>query len=310
VIGLENLPRPLAYVMGGGGSLGAAQVGMLTALDEVGLRPDMIVGTSVGAGNGALAAEQVAGAPARLREIWALIYRDIVFPHGARQQVKMLEPGRTHLFDNSGLRRFAESHFVHDRIEELPLRFAAVATDIDTAEPVVLTEGPLIDALLASAAIPAVLPAIEVDGRRLCDGGVVANVPVLQALELGAKSMVVLDVKGAVPPAWGSYIEVLTYTLYMAQNRQRGSEIPLAAAQVPVVYLPLPRVARKNMFDFSQTTALMDDAYPVSAAFLQSLEIPDGQPALYGGPGNWPEPPPSADAEEKDTSAQPDDEEA
>ena len=71
---------------------------MLKALDEVGLRPDMIVGTSVGAGNGALAAEQVAGAPARLREIWALIYRDIVFPHGARQQVKMLEPGRTYLF--------------------------------------------------------------------------------------------------------------------------------------------------------------------------------------------------------------------
>ena len=103
---------------------------------------------------------------------------------------------------------------------------------------------------------------------------------------------------------------MLPYTLYMAQNRQRGSEIPLAAAQVPVVYLPLPRVARKNMFDFSQTTALMDDAYPVSAAFLQSLEIPDGRPALYGGPGNWPEPPPSADAEEKDTSAQPDDEEA
>ena len=98
VIGLENLPRPLAYVMGGGGSLGAAQVGMLKALAEVGLRPDMIVGTSVGAGNGALAAEQVAGAPARLREIWALIYRDIVFPHGARQQVKMLEPGRTYLF--------------------------------------------------------------------------------------------------------------------------------------------------------------------------------------------------------------------
>ena len=84
MIGLENLPRTLAYVMGGGGSLGAAQVGMLKALDEVGLRADMIVGTSVGAGNGALAAEQVAGAPARLREIWVLIYRDIVFPHGAR----------------------------------------------------------------------------------------------------------------------------------------------------------------------------------------------------------------------------------
>ena len=69
----------------------------------------------------------------------------------------MLEPGRTRLFDNSGLRRFAESHLFHDRIEKLPLRFAAVATDIDTAEPVVLTEGPLIDALLASAVMCAVL---------------------------------------------------------------------------------------------------------------------------------------------------------
>lgn len=168
LIGLENLPRPVAYVQGGGGSLGAAQVGMLKALDWVGLRPDMIVGTSVAAGNGALAAEQVAGPPARLREICTKVNRDIVFPHGVRQQVKMLEPGRTYPFDSPGLRRFArfaESLFSTTASKSCRLRFAAVATDIDTAEPVELTEGPLLDWLLASAAIPAVLPAIEIDGR-------------------------------------------------------------------------------------------------------------------------------------------------
>ena len=90
------------------------------------------------------------------------------------------------------------------------------------------------------------VPAVEIEGRRLCDGGVVANVPVLQALDLGAAALVVLDCRGAIVPQWGSIAEILLYANSMTQNRRRAAEIPAAAERVPVVYLPLPAVTRST----------------------------------------------------------------
>ncbi len=191
---LENLPRPVGYVFGGGGSLGAVQVGMLQALSECGIAPDLVVGTSVGSLNGAVVASDPTAAANRLSHQWARMTRDEVFPGGWLAQARTLQRSKTHLFPNTGLGAvIAEFMGADTTFADLALPFAAVTTDVATARPYAVQDGPLLPALLASAAIPGIFPPVEHDGRRLFDGGVVANVPMRQAVAMGAGSLVVFD---------------------------------------------------------------------------------------------------------------------
>jgi hypothetical protein len=104
----------------------------------------------------------------------------------------------------------------------LPLPFGAVTTDLATAAPHVITAGPLLPALLASAAIPAIYPPVDYDGRLLCDGGVVANVPMRQALAMGARSLVVLDTAfpGHLPPPPQTAADAVFYTVFVTMRTQ------------------------------------------------------------------------------------------
>src|SRR5262249_47994605 len=108
-----DLPRPIAFVLGGGGSLGAMQFGMLRALDETGLKPDLVVGTSVGSLNGAVLALSGGDPIERLRGIWSRMTRHEAFPGGVLSQVRTLRHSKTHLFPNSGLTAIVEEHIGH-----------------------------------------------------------------------------------------------------------------------------------------------------------------------------------------------------
>lgn len=283
---LPSLPRPVGFVLGGGGSLGAAQVGMLQALAEHDIAPDLVVGTSVGALNGAVIALDPKSAANRLSHLWPKITREMIFPGGPLAQVRTLQQGRTHLFPNTGLRAVITRHLggSDTTFADLALPFGAVTMDIATATPYLLREGSLALALLASAAIPGIFPAVNADGRQLYDGGVVANVPVTQALALGAQSLVVLDATfpGRLPEPPETLAEALLFTAMVMMRAQSELESPLAAARVPVVYLPGPEIHRVSPFDFEHTNALIEDAYLASTSFLETLEI-DG-PGLYGSP--------------------------
>lgn len=103
MLGLDGLPRPVGYVLGGGGSLGAIQVGMLQALSECEVTPDLVAGTSVGSLNGAVIAADPKGAVNRLSHVWARMTRDQVFPGGLLAQAVLLQRVKTHLFPNTGL---------------------------------------------------------------------------------------------------------------------------------------------------------------------------------------------------------------
>ena len=167
---------------------------------------------------------------------------------------------------------------------DLALPFTAVTTDIATAQPYVITSGPLLPALLASAAIPAIYPPVDHDGRRLYDGGVVANVPMRQALALGARSLVVLDCAfpGHLPPSPETAANAVFYTVFVTVRTQAVLEAPIAAAEVPVVYLPGPSVRRISPLDLTHTEALADEAYSAARLFLEKVRV-DG-PGLYGSP--------------------------
>lgn len=280
------LPRPVGFVLGGGGSLGAVQVGMLQALTELEIFPDLVIGTSVGSLNGSVVARDPRTAASRLSRIWPKITRRMVFPGSPLAQIRTLQHEHTHLFPNTGLQAVINTYLhTEATFADLPLPFGAVTTDVTTGTPHVLSDGDLLCALLASTAIPGIFPSVTVNGRPLYDGGVVANVPVTQALAMGARSLVVLDAvfPGRLPWPPRTIAEALLFTAMVTTRTQSALEAPLAASQVPVVYLPGPPMHRASPLEFDHTALLIDGGYQASMTFLENLDITG--PGLYGPAG-------------------------
>jgi predicted acylesterase/phospholipase RssA len=168
-----------AIVLGGGGLLGAAEVGMLAALVDSGVRPDLIVGTSIGAINGAaIAADPSAAGVDRLTQIWREVAASGLFAGSLLRTVGTLARTRTHLHSNLALRRLLEKHLTVRRIEDLAVHFECVAASIERAAEHWFTEGPLVDAVLASAAVPGILPPVRIGHEHFIDGGIVNSIPV------------------------------------------------------------------------------------------------------------------------------------
>jgi len=282
---IEDLPRPVGYVLGGGGSLGAVQVGMLQALGERDIAPDIVAGTSVGSLNGAVVALNPTSAANRLSHLWARMTRERVFPGGLLAQVRTLQHTKTHLFPATGLAAVISDFMGADiTFADLALPFVAMAMDIATARPHVLREGRLLPALLASAAIPGIFPPVQLGSVRLYDGGLVANVPMRQALAMGARSLIVLDCNfpGHIPEPPGTIAEVLFYTAMVTMRTQAVFEAPLAASDVPVIYLHGPEPHPVSPLDFRHTGMLIEAAYEAARSFLDNLHV--SGPGLYGSP--------------------------
>ena len=188
------MSRQVAFVLGGGGHLGAAEVGMLGALFEREIKPDLIVGTSVGALHGAAAADDPTLASVeRLELLWRRLPELGVLGNwltDARALVRL----RTHVRSHESLRRLALEGLGAKTFEELAVPFQCVAASIERAAEHWFSSGPLVDAILASASVPGLLPPIEIDGEHFVDGGIVNSIPIGRAVELGADEIYVLHV--------------------------------------------------------------------------------------------------------------------
>src|SRR5215216_1092345 len=185
----------VALGLGGGGVRGAHEVGMLQALAEAGVRPDLVLGTSVGALNGVfVAAHREPGAAVpELAAVWREGVAAEAFAGSLFGRVRTLARSGTHLHPNEPLRRLLEALPVAN-IEELALPFQCVAASIERAAAHWFTEGPIVEAVLASAAVPGLLPPVRVGDEHFFDGGLVHSIPVGRALELGARTVYVLHV--------------------------------------------------------------------------------------------------------------------
>jgi len=190
---MPSRPRT-AWVLGGGGVHGAVEVGMLRALVERGLRPDLVLGTSVGALNGAMYAADPEHAVDRLTALWEDFSTHNPFEASLIEQAGTIARTWTHLHGNHRLRRLLLEHLPARRFEELEVPFACVAACIEDAGARWFDTGDLIGPLLATTAIPGLLPAVEIDGRHHLDGGLVDSIPVDRAVLLGAESIFVLQV--------------------------------------------------------------------------------------------------------------------
>jgi NTE family protein len=184
-----------AFVLGGGGLLGASEVGMLRALIEAGITPDVVVGTSVGAMNGALlAADPSLRAVDRLVALWQEVDRSAVFSGSLFGRMRNLARSGTHLHPNEPLRELLRKSLPVRRIEDLAVPFQCVAASIERAAEHWFVTGDLVDAVLASAATPGLLPPVQIGAEHYWDGGLLNSIPVDRAVRLGATDIYVLQV--------------------------------------------------------------------------------------------------------------------
>jgi NTE family protein len=190
---VRALPRPLGFVLSGGSSLGALHVGMLRAVHEAGIAPDLLVGTSAGALNAAfLGSGFTAPRIAQLAEIWRSIQTADVFAGlGLWSGLRTLL-GRGTLASPARLRSIVDRHLPATHAD-LAIPTTVVAADHATGGAVLLSSGDLRSNVMASAAIPGVFPPVTIGDQTLLDGGIVAHVPVLPARERGCRTMIVFD---------------------------------------------------------------------------------------------------------------------
>ena len=282
----ERMPRPVAFVFGGGGSWGALQLGMLQALARTDLSPDLIVGTSVGSLNGAIMAADPARAVTRLEALWPSVSRAEVFPGGVIRGLRTLSTSRGWIFDNEPLTDYLTEALPARTFEDLAVPFVAVATDVVHGELVALDSGELRSALLASSAIPGIYPWVQRGGHRLVDGALVANVPITVAVHRGARSLVVLDcgMLGIPPGHNETLVEVLIRTASIFARGQVRADVERCAG-LPMIWLARGRPNTTTQLDFSMTTTLIEEAFAHSMRTLEGLhQVVDLPPGVYGAP--------------------------
>lgn len=255
-----------AFVLAGGGSHGAVQVGMLRALVRAGIVPGLVVGTSVGAINGAFfASDPTVRGVGRLADIWRTLRRRDVYPAPLRTWVPALLGHRSHLCDDTGLRRVVANAFGAMTFDDLRVPCAVVAADYRTSEEVVLREGAVGSAVLASAAVPVIFPPVALNGRLLVDGALCRNTPIHTAVALGATRVVVLPTGFACAfrdRARGAIATALHHVsvLFARQLANEADQVRAARPDVAVRVVPPMCPMPVSSYDFSTIAQFIADA--------------------------------------------------
>lgn len=259
--------------------MGAYEVGMLQALLERGVRPDLVVGTSIGALNGAaVAADPSLEMVERLRSVWLDLDEDRVFGGSLFAAAANLIRTRTHLHPNRPLRDLIASLLPVERFEDLTIPFQCVAACIERAAEHWFHEGPLADAVVASAALPGVLPPVELDGEHFIDGGIVNSIPIARAVELGGTEIYVLHV-GRIdqtlrPPT--NLVQVAFVAFEIARRHRFARDLETLPEGVTAHVLPTGEPERPSSADLSQlnyrgfgaVSERMERAHRATAAHL------------------------------------------
>lgn len=268
-----------AFVLSGGASLGAVQAGMLRALYERGVAPNLIVGTSVGALNGAFIASRPA-TPATAKElagVWRAVSRWNVFPRNPLTGFLGFFGARDHLVSDRGLRRLVAENLELELLEDSPVPLHVVTTDLLSGRELRLSRGDALEAVIASAAIPGVFPAVELDGRLLIDGGVANNTPIVDAIELGAERIYVLPTGNAcdLPEPPRGAVAMLLHAMSLLIMRRLLVEVETLADRAELIVLPPPCPLTIAPIDFSHADELIRRGYEDSRDYLDSLESGD-----------------------------------
>lgn len=264
--------RSTAFVLAGGGSLGAVQVGMLKALARQGIVADFVVGASAGAINGAYyAADPDEAGIARLERIWRGLRRADIFPLSLIGSLSWLLGRRDYLATPAPLQALIESELPYRQLQQARLPCHVVATDVLDGTEVVLSSGDAVPALLASTAIPVIFPTVVIAERHLMDGGIAGNTPISTALHLGATRVVVLPTGmpcALQKPPRGAFA-IAVHALNLLAMRQLRSDVERYCERCELIVIPSLCPLAVHAYDFSHTGELIDRAEAATRLWLR-----------------------------------------
>jgi NTE family protein len=262
-----------AFVLSGGCSLGAIQVGMLRALYRSGVVPDLLVGTSAGALNAGFIASRppTVATTEQLADVWCRLRREQIFPFSPRALLVGLAGRRDHLVPGAPLRRLVQQHVEFADIGDAAIPLHVVAFDVNEHVEVLLSAGPAVDAISAAASIPGVFPPVHVDGRSLVDGGVANNTPLSHAIALGAERVFVLPTRDPCRPAGGISRGALGAAidgLGALMDARLRFDLQRYSTEAQVIVLPCPNTLQVQPTNFEHASELIRDAFGATSAFL------------------------------------------
>ncbi|MGB9378867.1 MAG: patatin-like phospholipase family protein [Mycobacteriales bacterium] len=276
----------VAFVLGGGGALGACEIGMLKALLEADVRPDLIVGTSIGALNGVfIAADPQPSSAERLEQLWRELGNTEVFGGSLLRRASTLAKTRTHLQAYEPMHDLLAELLPVELIEDLAVPFQCVAASIERAAEHWFDTGPLIPAVLASCAVPGMMAPVEIGDEHFFDGGLVHSIPMGRAVELGAKDIYVLQVgrieQPLEPPRYPWQVALVVFEI--ARRHRFAADMATVPDGVTVHLLPtgleapIKSTAGMRRRDFGTIGKKVELAYQATKAYLA-----DEQSSLSG----------------------------
>lgn len=271
-----------AFVLAGGGSYGAIQVGMMHSLAARGISADMVVGSSVGALNGAYyAGDPTLKGVLQLETIWRGLTRHDVFPVNWRTLLGFLRR-RDFLIPHDGIQKLIDDHLPYRNLQDAELPIHIVATDIITGDSVVLSEGSAAQAIIASTAIPGAFAPVPYKNFYLADGAISSNTPIKIAIAKGATRLIILPTGYAcssdTPPTGAVATALHALTLLIA--RQLVSELEDIGPEIEYYVVPPLCPLVGSPYDFSRTSDHIERAIASTDAWLaqgglQKVGIPE-----------------------------------
>jgi NTE family protein len=277
---LEQIgPVKTAFVFAGGGSFGAIQVGMLQSLTAQGIVADMVVGSSVGALNGAFyAGDPTLDGVERLASIWRGLQRRDVFPVNWRTVLSFLRH-RDFLIPHDGIRKLIDDHIPYRNLQDAKLPVHIVTTDIISGDSIVLSEGSTAEAIVASTAIPGAFSPVHYKDYYLADGAISSNTPIRVAVQKGAKRLIILPTGHAcatqAPPV-GAVANAL-HALTLLISRQLVSELEGLGPDIHYFVVPPLCPLVGSPYDFSRTADHIARAIQTTDAWLAQSGLEQGR---------------------------------
>ncbi len=271
-----------ALVLTGGGSLGAVQVGMLRELMSSGLRPDLIVGVSAGALNGAFLAEDPGvDTLDRMVALWTRVTTRQILGLSWRS-LWALAGLSGHVADSRGLRQLLARELRSRSFADLKVPLHVVGAELVSGEGVVLSAGSLADAVLASTAIPGVFPPVPIDGRLLVDGAIAHESPIPVAIRLGATRVIVapcgFPCAGAQVP--GHALGRAMHAITLLGCRQLRQDFERYSSSIEICVVPPLCPLAQSTYDYSRGADLVRRARESTSAWLA-----DGGLSRFDFPG-------------------------
>jgi NTE family protein len=266
----------VVFVLSGGASLGAVHVGMLRALYERGIAADAIVGTSAGAIHGAFIASrpQTPATADALGAVWRSVRRRQTFPLNPVTGLFGLFGARKHLISDSGLRRLLAPHLQCEVLEQTATALHVVAVDVLSGEELLLSRGPLLHAVLASAAIPGLLPPVAWEGHTLIDGSVANNTPLSHAVALGAQRIYVLPAGHTCalnkPPSGA--LAMALHAITLLTHRRLIDDIVRHRDDAELIVLPCGCPLPVQPIDFAHADELIAQSLQDARAFFDRVD--------------------------------------